>query len=123
MRDVSVSDYYLVVDSLDPDVVAFAPITASHHPRVIAVGEGRGDLLRVALLADDDCRKLSKSPNSGKPSHGYLAETTAAVEVDFGAGEISQRSEFVQNDGNIGLSNRDRKIKSDLGDILHIQGN
>lgn len=40
LRDVEVSDYYLVVESLDPEVVAFAPMLASKHPRVIAVGEG-----------------------------------------------------------------------------------
>lgn len=123
LRDVSVSDYYLMVDSLDADVVAFAPMVASHHPRVIAVGEGRGDLLRVALLPNEECRKLPKSASSGKLVSGNLAETTAAVVVDFGAGDNSQRSEFVQNDGNIGTLNRDRRIKSDLGDILHIQGN
>lgn len=40
LRDVAVSDYYLLVESLDPEVVAFAPMLASRHPRVIAVGEG-----------------------------------------------------------------------------------
>lgn len=40
LRDVEVADYYLVVESLDPEVVAFAPMLASKHPRVIAVGEG-----------------------------------------------------------------------------------
>lgn len=41
LRDVAVSDYYLLVESLDPEVVAFAPMLASKHPRVIAVGEGK----------------------------------------------------------------------------------
>ena len=40
LRDVAVSDYYLLVESLDTEVVAFAPMLASRHPRVIAVGEG-----------------------------------------------------------------------------------
>lgn len=40
LRDVAVSDYYLLVESLDSEVVAFAPMLASRHPRVIAVGEG-----------------------------------------------------------------------------------
>lgn len=40
LRDVAVSDYFLLVESLDPEVVAFAPMLASKHPRVIAVGEG-----------------------------------------------------------------------------------
>jgi transmembrane protein 132 len=50
-----VSDFYLLVDSLDTEVVAFAPMVASHHPCVIAVGEGKGDLLRVALLLAEEC--------------------------------------------------------------------
>lgn len=41
LRDVAISDYYLLVESLDPNVVAFAPMLASRHPRVIAVGEGK----------------------------------------------------------------------------------
>lgn len=40
LRDIQVEDYFLLVESLDPEVVAFAPMLASHHPRVIAVGEG-----------------------------------------------------------------------------------
>lgn len=40
LRDVAVNDYYLLVESLDPEIVAFAPMLASKHPRVIAVGEG-----------------------------------------------------------------------------------
>lgn len=47
LRDIADTDYHLVVESLDPAVVAFAPMVASHHPRVIAVGEGSGDLLQV----------------------------------------------------------------------------
>lgn len=41
LRDVSDTDYHLVVESLNSDVVAFAPMVASHHPRVIAIGEGK----------------------------------------------------------------------------------
>lgn len=55
-RDVSPDNYYLHVESLDPEVVAFAPMLASSYPRVIAVGEGNGDLLRVTLLLPEECR-------------------------------------------------------------------
>lgn len=58
LRDIALSDYSLVVDSLSPDVVAFAP-NAFSHPRVIAVGEGQGELLRVALLTPEECRSGS----------------------------------------------------------------
>lgn len=56
LRDISIADYSLIVDSLSPDVVAFAPMVASPHPRVIAVGQGKGELLRVAILTPDACR-------------------------------------------------------------------
>lgn len=54
--DVNADNYYLLVESLDTEVVAFAPMLASSYPRVIAVGEGNGDLLRVTLLLPEDCR-------------------------------------------------------------------
>lgn len=50
------SNYYLLVESLDTEVVAFAPMLASSYPRVIAVGEGNGDLLRVTLMVPEECR-------------------------------------------------------------------
>jgi hypothetical protein len=46
LRDVNPNDFYLSVKSLDPDVIAFAPTSGSRHPRVIAVGDGAGRLLR-----------------------------------------------------------------------------
>lgn len=49
LRDVSVADYVLRVESLDPDVVAFAPMVASHHPRVIAVGEGNPKIHSIKI--------------------------------------------------------------------------
>jgi transmembrane protein 132 len=61
-REISVGDYFLLVESLDTDVVAFAPMLASHHPRVIAVGEGNGELLRVTLLLSEECRLRRNIP-------------------------------------------------------------
>lgn len=63
-REISVDDYFLLVESLDTEVVAFAPMLASHHPRVIAVGEGNGDLLRVTLLLSEECRLRRNIPQS-----------------------------------------------------------
>lgn len=129
-------DYYLLVDSLDPEVVAFAPMVASHHPRVIAVGEGKGDLLRVALVAADECRGSTATRRGGAGSSvgkasskgsigGPLAAASAHVDVDFSASEVPQRPDFVQNDGgNVGSGHggRDRKnnreLAPDLRDIL-----
>ena len=116
LREISVTDYHLIVDSLDPDVVAFAPMVASHHPRVIAVGEGKGDLLRVTLLLADECRAAAaaaaaaastrRAPSAAAAAAaaavikaGTLATATATVDVDFTASELPQRPDFVQNDG------------------------
>lgn len=122
-RDISVDDYFLLVESLDTDVVAFAPMLASHHPRVIAVGEGNGDLLRVTLLLSEECRlrrNIPMSKQSTKVASGPLSSALASVQVDFSATEQAlNRPDTVQNDG---ISGRDRKFGkekevNDLSDI------
>lgn len=126
LRDISVDDYFLLVESLDTDVVAFAPMLASHHPRVIAVGQGHGDLLRVTLLLPEECRSRRNiplvKPGSNKQSLGpTLATALASVEVDFGnnnsASDEKSRPDTVQNDG---FSNRDRYRGKELGDLADI---
>lgn len=123
-----------MVESLDPEVVAFAPMVASHHPRVIAVGEGRGDLLRVTLQLADVCRvsgpsgRRSKGTSRTNGASPALATATANVEVDFASSELPHRPEFVQNDGGgtiqSGSSHHHRERKTgrevapDLHDIL-----
>lgn len=127
LRDISVDDYFLMVESLDIEVVAFAPMLASHHPRVIAVGEGNGDLLRVTLLLSEECRlrrNIPISKQSPKSTPGPLASSLASVQVDFSGSSSSSHSpdsinrpDTVQNDG---FSNRAAKSggSSDLSDIL-----
>ena len=114
-------DYFLLVESLDTDVVAFAPMLASHHPRVIAVGEGNGDLLRVTLLLSEECRlrrNIPVSKQGAKASVGPLASALASVQVDFTSPESANRPETVQNDGTTG---RDRKgSRNDMGDLNDI---
>ncbi|CAH1236119.1 unnamed protein product [Diabrotica balteata] len=113
LRDISDTDYHLVVESLDPEVVAFAPMVASHHPRVIAVGEGSGDLLQVTLLLAEECR------SSGRPKVkpiGPLASAAATINVDFSTIDI-HRPDILQNDGGSYGSSKGREF-SDLQDIL-----
>lgn len=123
-RDISVDDYFLLVESLDTDVVAFAPMLASHHPRVIAVGEGNGDLLKVTLLLSEECRlrrNIPMSKQSPKITAGPLASALAAVQVDFSTSDLSQnRPDTVQNDGISGRERKGGKDKdpNDLSDIL-----
>jgi len=126
LRDISMTDYLLTVDSLDPDVVAFAPMAASPHPRVIAVGEGRGDLLRVGLRLPEKCSTPSSSARRGATksrtpvpptSNNVLATAFANVEVDFTS---SQRPEFVQNDGSESGHHGGRVGVKDLADLHDI---
>jgi len=128
LREIAVTDYHLLVESLDQDVVAFAPMVASHHPRVIAIGEGRGDLLRVSLQLDESCRLAGRRSGKGsqRTAVAVLATATASVEVDFASSDVPNRPEFVQNDGGgtVGSHHhRERKtsrgeVASDLQDIL-----
>uniref|UniRef100_A0A182NN33 Transmembrane protein family 132 middle domain-containing protein n=1 Tax=Anopheles dirus TaxID=7168 RepID=A0A182NN33_9DIPT len=122
LRDISVDDYFLLVESLDTEVVAFAPMLASHHPRVIAVGEGNGELLRVTLLLSEECRLRRNMPISKqgmKTSVGPLVSALASVQVDFSTSDMNTRPDTLQNDGAVG---RDRSKSgrelSDLEDIL-----
>lgn len=62
LRDVDPGNYYLNVKSLDQKVIAFAPTHGSRHPRVIAIGSGQGELLRVFLELADDCIQKSMVP-------------------------------------------------------------
>uniref|UniRef100_A0A182K5L3 Transmembrane protein 132C n=1 Tax=Anopheles christyi TaxID=43041 RepID=A0A182K5L3_9DIPT len=122
LRDISVDDYFLLVESLDTEVVAFAPMLASHHPRVIAVGEGNGELLRVTLLLSEECRLRRNVPVSKpgmKTSVGPLISALASVHVDFSGTDKNIKSDTVQNDGAIGRERtKSGKDMSDLEDIL-----
>ena len=112
-------DYFLLVESLDTDVVAFAPMLASHHPRVIAVGEGNGNLLRVTLLLSEDCR-TRRNPNSSKLfkyNSLPLASSIASIDVDFNNEKVKHES--IQNDGIVGRDRSNfRKGAGDLADII-----
>ncbi|XP_017768079.1 PREDICTED: transmembrane protein 132D isoform X2 [Nicrophorus vespilloides] len=117
LREVVDTDYHLVVESLDPEVVAFAPMVASHHPRVIAVGEGSGDLLQVTLMLSEECRAAARSKSKGGP----LAMASASVVVDFSSSDIPHRPDILQNDGGSFSGGKGREF-SDLQDILKDDG-
>lgn len=115
LREVADSDYHLVVESLDPEVVAFAPMVASHHPRVIAVGEGSGDLLHVTLLLSEECRAIPAKPKT--KTAGPLATAAASVAVDFSNSDLPHRPDILQNDGGSYTGSKSRDFQ-DLTDIL-----
>jgi transmembrane protein 132 len=74
-------------------------MAASPHPRVIAVGSGKGQLLRVSFGPPDVCGKHEAASGGRKtvlPT--TLSETAAEVQVDFSSSPYSVE-QFVQNDG------------------------
>lgn len=101
LRSVAMSDYALRVESANPDVVAFAPMAASPHPRVIAVGSGKGRLLRVSFGPPDTCAAggpAAAGKHDVRRTLSALSETAADVQVDFTSSPYSVE-QFVQNDG------------------------
>ena len=88
LRDIDPAQYYLTVDTLDPQVIAFAPIIGSKDTRVIAVGRGSGPLLRVSLELADDCHDKTDDP---------LATATAEVMVEFETTPVFKDSSAERN--------------------------
>uniref|UniRef100_T1J6G2 Transmembrane protein 132E n=1 Tax=Strigamia maritima TaxID=126957 RepID=T1J6G2_STRMM len=74
LSQISETDYHLTADTLDNTVVAFAPKMAQHHPRIIAIGQGKGDLLQVTLELSETCQRRRSPP---------LATNYVYVDVDF----------------------------------------
>lgn len=95
LNEISDSSYHLAVESLDSSIVAFAPMARLHHPRVIAIGQGKGDLLHVSLALSRKCQKRRSQ---------LLATVNAYINIDFFAdsrnpGEGNQSGDDdVQND-------------------------
>lgn len=114
LRDIADSDYRLNVNSLDTEVVAFAPMVASRHPRVIAVGEGNGDLLQVTLELADECKN---SPRPKMKGVGPLATASVSVTVDFSTTESQHRPDILQNDGGSFVGPK-KNFQGGLQDIL-----
>ena len=119
LRSIDSDQFYLTVDTLDSDVIAFAPILGSKDTRVIAVGRGRGELLKVSLELADDCHDKHDDP---------LASDTVHVEVDFDADdnvpEATDQRQFKGRKGRGGRKRKEQKqpgadIKSvDMGEIF-----
>jgi hypothetical protein len=74
LKAIDPAHYYLTVDSLNPHVIAFAPVAGSTDPRVIAVGRGEGELLQLSLELADDCHQKNDTP---------LTSVRASVTVDL----------------------------------------
>ena len=88
LRDIDPAQYYLTVDTLDPQVIAFAPIIGSKDTRVIAVGKGEGELLSVSLELADECHDKTDDP---------LATARVSVKVEFENTAVFQDSMAERN--------------------------
>jgi len=71
---ISSGDYQLDVDTLNNHVVAFGDSFSADSPRLVAVGAGSGELLKVSLQPAESCRRRKSRP---------LAVTYAEVDIDL----------------------------------------
>jgi len=74
LKYISPSDYFLDMDTLNNHVVAFGAMLGSDTPRVIALGRGKGELLKLALELGDQCQRKKSRP---------LAVSYVYIDVDF----------------------------------------
>ena len=110
LNQILPEDYFLDVDALMSHIVASGPPYSSDTPRVIALGQGKDELLKVTLELGDDCQKKKVRP---------LALSYVYLHIDF-----SKDGEDIQNDvprtypdgytGNNQPSNRNNDRKTDL---------
>ena len=99
LRHIPPSDYFLDMDTLNNHVVAFGPMYRPDTPRVIALGSGKGELLKIALELGDTCQRKKSRP---------LATQYVYINVDFS----KDPDEALQNDGHFGI--RDGQPDSDV---------
>ncbi|XP_014665244.1 PREDICTED: transmembrane protein 132E-like [Priapulus caudatus] len=102
LTDVPDSNYLLNVVTKDKGVVEFSSMPYDSFPRVIAVGPGKGDLLRVSVELGDMCLRRRSPP---------LAATATYVEVDFSKAAAARAYDGgalmeLQNDGRFLASNQ-----------------
>lgn len=109
LREVDPEDYYLAIKSLDSSVIALAPSRDARFPRVIAVGNGQGQLLRTSLELIDNCMET-------KSSNLALAIQLAPVNVQFknSKNEVGQTA----SSGNELWPTENTKDAEDMSSIL-----
>ena len=107
LKYISSSDYFLDMDTLNNHVVAFGPMLASDTPRVIALGQGKGELLKLALELGDQCQRKKSRP---------LAVSYVYIDVDFA--EDPSKGEDLQADAShYGYGGRSNdRFSGDKGD-------
>lgn len=88
LQYVQPEQYHLDVISLNHHLIGITPYSSPYQPRVKALSQGKGNLLKVLLKLDSSCYKKKTNP---------LAATFVYVDVDIGV-EKSYLERY-QNDG------------------------
>ncbi|XP_060068724.1 transmembrane protein 132C-like [Ylistrum balloti] len=95
LAKVEEEDYILDVSTLNHYVIGMAPYTNQYQPRIVALGQGHGELLKVMLKLSNDCaRKRSRS----------VSVNYVVVDSDFSPGGRVYNDPFVS--GGIYTDNR-----------------
>ena len=74
LRDIEEEDFYLTINTMGSNAIAFAPVAGSTYSRIIAVGNGKGQLLKTSLELPGPCEQ--KNGNT-------IASALAFVHVEF----------------------------------------
>lgn len=98
LMDIDPNDYYLSVKSLDSNILALAPRKTAEAPRVIAIGSGSGQLLRISLELADSCMKQ----NSALPLADASVHVTVEVESKKGGASVTSSSAPAVDMGDLG---------------------
>lgn len=80
-----------------------------HHPRVIAIGKGKGDLLHVTLELTERCQKRRSQP---------LAMAYAYIDVDFSNPKSVMNDVRVKSPKNAGGKRTDLSVTNSGGDVF-----
>ncbi|RWS12003.1 transmembrane protein 132D-like protein [Dinothrombium tinctorium] len=57
LSDITDSDYHISINTFKKGTIDYAPVLGLSHPRVIAVGQGKGKLLHVSLEIPTQCQR------------------------------------------------------------------
>ena len=106
LRHTPPADFFIKTDTLNNHVVTFGPMLSPYQPQVIALGQGKGELLKLSLELGDECqRKKSKS----------LAVSYVYAAVDFSKPDDQEKTQNDDHRGNrrySGSSGGDLGVKS-----------
>ena len=107
LRYTPATDFFLDADTLNNHVVAFGPMLSPYQPQVIALGQGKGELLKLSLELGDECQRKKSKP---------LAVSYVYVDVDFSK-LSSDSEEQTQNDDHTGTKRRSggKAVRGDIG--------